>query len=98
MTAWVVVILAGAVTMTLKGGAALIGERTALLAERLQPGLAPSLLAALVMTQLWADDTAVVAARVAGVATAGALLLLRAPSLLAMAAAAAVAAGLRAVA
>ncbi len=96
MTAWAVVVGAGIVTVALRGAAAFSGARTQRWVERLQPGLAPSLLAALIVTQTWSSDLDTAATRLAGVATAVVLLALRVPSLAALATAAAVAATLRA--
>jgi len=96
MTVWLMVIGSGAVSALMKGAGALLGARSVPLMERLQPGLAASMLAALIVTQLPADDPTIAATRAVGVATAGTLIVLRASALLAMAAAAVVAAGLRA--
>lgn len=95
MTAWLIVIGAGIVTIAMKGAAAFTGHRTAAAVDRLQLGLAPSLLAALVVTQVASDDAATTATRLAGVGTAEVLLLLRVPGLIALGAAAAVAAAIR---
>lgn len=96
---WVVVALMGAGTVVLKGaGPVLLGGRR--LPGRLA-GLvdmvAPALLAALVVTQVFADDRALVLdARAAGLAAAGAALWLRAPLLVTIVVAAAAAAAARA--
>ena len=97
--AWLVVIVVGASTMAMKaagpvvvGGRAFPPRLTALLAA-----LAPALLGALIATQvLDGGRSIVVDERLAGLAAAAVCLLLRAPLLVAIAAAAAVTAGLRA--
>ncbi|CAN5361599.1 hypothetical protein BH20ACT9_BH20ACT9_00900 [soil metagenome] len=96
---WVVVALMGAGTVALKGaGPALLGGRRlpGRLADLVDMG-APALLAALVVTQVFADERALVLdARAAGLAAAGVALWLRAPVLATIAVAAAVAAATRA--
>jgi branched-subunit amino acid transport protein len=96
---WIAVALTGAATVALKAaGPVLLGERE--LPPRLRGLvglLAPALLAALVVTQTLASGRHVVLdARLAGVAAAAVSLWLRAPVLIAVALAAAVTAGLRA--
>lgn len=98
--AWIVVLAVGAATVFLKAaGPVFLGRRA--LAPRLQPVvslLAPVMLAALVTTQTFAKGEEVVLdARVAGVAAAGALLLVwrQAPVVVAMAVAALVTGVLR---
>ena len=82
MTAWIAVAVVGAGTIALKGlGPALLGTRR--LPERvadLVALLAPTLLAALVVTQtLGSSDGLSVDARLVGVGVAGVALALRAP-------------------
>lgn len=96
---WMVVALMGAGTVALKGaGPALLGGRrlpgrVAALVDM----VAPALLAALVVTQVFADDRALVLdARAAGLAAATAALWLRVPLLATIVVAAAVAAATRA--
>jgi branched-subunit amino acid transport protein len=96
---WVAVALVGAATVALKAaGPVLLGELELPPRVRGLVGLlAPALLAALVVTQTIASDRHVVLdARLAGVAAAAVSLRLRAPILVAVAVAAAVTAGLRA--
>jgi len=97
--AWLVVGLVGAGTIALKSaGPLLLGGRE--LPSRVMGVLAllaPSLLAALIVTNTLGGDRAIeLDARAAGLAAACAALLLRAPLLVVVAAAAAVAAGVRA--
>ena len=81
MTAWIVVAVVGAGTVALKAlGPALLGARH--LPERfelLASLLAPTLLAALVVTQTLEADGVSVDARLVGVGAAGIALALRAP-------------------
>ena len=81
MTAWIVVAVVGAGTVALKAlGPALLGARR--LPERfelLASLLAPTLLAALVVTQTLEADGVSVDARLVGVGAAGIALALRAP-------------------
>jgi branched-subunit amino acid transport protein len=96
---WIAVALTGAATVALKAaGPVLLGERQLPPRVRGLVGLlAPALLAALVVTQTLASGRQVVLdARLAGVAAAALSLWLRAPVLVAVALAAAVTAGLRA--
>ncbi len=98
--AWAVVVVVGVGTVVLKSaGPVLLGGRelparvTGVLAL-----LAPTLLAALIVTQALASDRAlVVDARAAGLAAAAVALALRAPLLVVLVLAAGVAAGVRAV-
>ena len=97
-TVWLVVVAVGAATVALKAaGPVLLGRRT--LAPRalaLVEVLAPVMLAALVVTQaVGGDEELVLDERLAGLAVAGAAILLRAPLLLVMALAAVAAALLR---
>lgn len=96
--AWTAVLVVGLATVALKAaGPVFAGGR------ELPPGsarvvnlLAPALLAALVATQAFGSDEAlVIDERGAGLAVAGVAVLLRAPLLVVVAAAAATAAGLR---
>lgn len=96
--AWTAVLVVGLATVALKAaGPVLAGGR------ELPPGsarvvnlLAPALLAALVATQAFGSDEAlVIDERGAGLAVAGVAVLLRAPLLVVVAGAAATAAGLR---
>jgi len=96
--AWVVVLVVGAVTVFFKAaGPVFLGRRE--LPPRvldLVELLAPAMLAALVVTQAVGGDEAIVLdERIAGVAVAGAALVLRAPLVVVMASAAATAALLR---
>jgi len=96
---WVAVVLVGAVTVVLKAaGPVLLGGRELPARVRvLVELLAPALLAALVVTNTVASGRhLVVDARLAGVAAAAVSLRLRAPILVAVAVAAAVTAGIRA--
>ena len=96
---WIAVALVGAATVVLKAaGPVLLGGRELPPRVRALVGLlAPALLAALVVTNTLASGRHVVLdARLAGVAAAAVALRLRAPILLAVVVAAAVAAGLRA--
>jgi uncharacterized membrane protein len=97
-TVWIVVVAVGAATVALKAaGPVLLGGRT--LPPRtlaLVEVLAPVMLAALVVTQaVGGDEELVLDERLAGLAVAGAAVLLRAPLLLVMALAAVAAALLR---
>lgn len=88
---WVVVAATGAATFLLKAaGPALVGRRALpAFALRLLSLLAPALLAALVVTQVFADGRRLtVDARAAGLAAAGLAIRLRAPVLAAVAVAA----------
>jgi branched chain amino acid efflux pump len=96
---WLVLALVGAATVALKSaGPVLLGGRELPARGRVLVGLlAPALLAALVVTNTVASGRhLVVDARLAGVAAAAVSLRLRAPILLAVAVAAAVTAGIRA--
>jgi branched chain amino acid efflux pump len=97
--AWIAVAGVGAATIALKGAGSLVFARRALPGwiKAIMPLLAPCLLAALVIGQTLADGRSVtVDARVAGVAAAAIALLLRAPLLVVLGAAAGVAAAARA--
>ena len=99
MTVWIAVAVVGAGTIALKAlGPALLGTRR--LPERIEliaTLLAPTLLAALVVTQtLGSADGLAVDARLAGVGGAGVALLLRAPLIVVVVVAAVVTAGTRA--
>ncbi len=97
--AWIAVAGVGAATVALKGAGPLLFARRALPAPvaALMPLLAPCLLAALVVSQTVGDGSAlVVDSRFAGVAAAGVALLLRAPLLVVLGAAAGAAAATRA--
>ena len=96
---WLAVALVGAATFALKAaGPVLLGGRELPARVRVLVGLlAPALLAALVVTNTLASGRHVVVdARLAGVAAAAVSLRLRAPILVAVAVAAAVTAGIRA--
>jgi branched-subunit amino acid transport protein len=95
MNAWLLVALVGAGTVALKGvGPLVLGGRR--LPQRLTGAvslLAPTLLAALIVTQTFAGGSAlVIDARVAGVAAAALAIALRAPVLVVVAVAAVAAA------
>jgi branched-subunit amino acid transport protein len=95
---WIVVLAVGAITVLFKAaGPVFLGRRS--LPPRvlaLVEVLAPAMLAALVVTQaVGGDERLVLDERVAGVAVAGVALLLRAPLLVVMVAAAVAAALLR---
>jgi branched-subunit amino acid transport protein len=95
MNAWLLVALVGAGTVALKGvGPLVLGGRR--LPERLTGAvslLAPTLLAALIVTQTFAGGSAlVIDARVAGVAAGALAIALRAPVLVVVAVAAVAAA------
>ena len=99
MTVWIAVAVVGAGTIALKGlGPALLGTRR--LPERvadLAVLLAPTLLAALVVTQtLGSSDGLEVDARLVGVGAAGVALAFRAPLIVAVVVAAAATAATRA--
>jgi branched-subunit amino acid transport protein len=97
--AWIAVAGVGAATIALKGAGPLVfaGRPLPGWIRAIMPLLAPCLLAALVIGQTLADGRALtVDARVAGVAAAAIALFARAPLLVVLAAAAGVAAGVRA--
>jgi branched-subunit amino acid transport protein len=97
--AWIAVAGVGAATIALKAAGPLAFARRPLPGwlRGIMPLLAPCLLAALVVGQAVGDGRAVVIdARVAGLAAAVVALLLRAPLIVVLAAAAGVAAGARA--
>ena len=99
MTTWTVVAVIGCATVVLKGAGPLVlaGRTLPRWVRSLMPLLAPCLLAALVVGQTFASGRSlVIDARAAGVCAAFAALLLRAPLLVVLVAAAGVAAGARA--
>jgi branched-subunit amino acid transport protein len=96
--AWIVVLAVGAVTMAFKAAGPVVLGRRALPPRVLSlvELLAPTMLAALVVTQAVGGDRAIVLdERLAGVAAAGVALALRAPLVVVMVVAAATAALLR---
>lgn len=96
--AWVAVLVVGAATIAIKAaGPVLAGERELRLGTpRVVDLLAPALLAALVATQAFATDEALVLdERGAGLLAAGVAILLRAPLLVVIVVAASTAALLR---
>ena len=96
--AWIAVAGVGAATIALKAAGPLVFARRPLPGwlRGIMPLLAPCLLAALVVGQAVGDGRAIVIdARIAGVAAAAVALLLRAPLLVVLVAAAGVAAGAR---
>jgi Branched-chain amino acid transport protein (AzlD) len=95
IAAWVAVAVVGVATIALKGAGPVVfaGRPLPRPVLALMPLLAPCLLAALVVGQTVGDGRAVVVdARLAGVAAAAVALVLRAPLLVVLAAAAGVAA------
>jgi len=93
--AWIAVVVVGAATIALKGAGPVVfaGRPLPRPVVALMPLLAPCLLAALVVGQTVGDGRAVVVdARLAGVAAAAVALVLRAPLLVVLGAAAGVAA------
>jgi len=93
--AWIAVVVVGVATIALKGAGPVVfaGRPLPRPVLALMPVLAPCLLAALVVGQTVGDGGAVVIdARLAGVAAAAVALLLRAPLLVVLGAAAGVAA------
>jgi Branched-chain amino acid transport protein (AzlD) len=97
--AWIAVLGVGVATIGIKGAGTLVFADRVLPRgmAAVMPLLAPALLAALVVGQTAADGRAlVVDARIAGVAAAAVALALRAPLLVVLGVAAAVAAGARA--
>ena len=93
--AWIAVVVVGAATIALKGAGPVVfaGRPLPRPVLALMPLLAPCLLAALVVGQTVGDGRAVVVdARLAGVAAAAVALVLRAPLLVVLGAAAGVAA------
>ena len=98
--ALVLVVLSAVVTMTIKAAGPLVlgSHPLPAPAQRMMALLAPALLTALVLTNTLASGRhLVVDARAAGVAAAAVCIAVRAPILVAVVAAAAVTAGLRAV-
>ncbi len=95
---WTVVLVTGAGTIALKGIGPLIlgGRELPLRVQGVVALLAPALLAALIVTQAFADGRSLVLdARAAGLAAAAVALLLRAPVLVVVAVAALAAALVR---
>lgn len=98
-TPWVVVAVVGAGTVALKGAGPLLlgGRELPLRVQGVVALLAPTLLAALIVVQAFADGRSLVLdARAGGLAAAGLAVVLRAPVLVTVLVAAAVAALLRA--
>jgi branched-subunit amino acid transport protein len=98
---WLCVIVVGAATIAIKAAGPVLagGRELPQGAARVVDLLAPALLAALVATQAFASDEALVLdERAAGLFAGGAAILLRAPLLVVVLVAAATAAGLRAIA
>jgi branched-subunit amino acid transport protein len=96
---WLCVLVVGLATIALKatGPVLAAGRELPAGAARVVDLLAPALLAALVATQAFAaDEELVIDERAPGVLAAGVAILLRAPLLVVVVAAAATAAGLRA--
>jgi branched-subunit amino acid transport protein len=97
---WLCVLAVGLATIALKAAGPVLasGRELPQGAARVVDLLAPALLAALVATQAFGSDEAlVVDERAAGLLAAGAAILLKAPLLVVVLAAAATAAGLRAI-
>jgi branched-subunit amino acid transport protein len=97
---WLCVIVVGAATIALKAAGPVLaaGRQLPEGASRVVDLLAPALLAALVATQAFAtDEELVLDERGAGLLAGGVAILLRAPLLVVVLAAAATAAGLRAI-
>jgi branched chain amino acid efflux pump len=97
---WVCVLVVGLATVALKatGPVLAAGRELPAGAERVVDLLAPALLAALVATQAFgSDEELVLDERAAGLLAAGVAIVLRAPLLVVVLAAAATAAGLRAI-
>jgi branched-subunit amino acid transport protein len=97
---WLCVLAVGLATVALKASGPVLaaGRELPAGAARVVDLLAPALLAALVATQAFAtDEELVVDERAAGLLAAGVAIVLRAPLLVVVLAAAATAAGLRAV-
>ena len=99
-TVWLCVIVVGMATIAIKAGGPVLagGRELPQGAARVVDLLAPALLAALVATQAFARDEALVLdERAAGLFAAGVAILLRAPLLVVVLIAATTAAGLRAI-
>ena len=99
--AWTAVLVVGLATMALKAAGPVLagGRQLPQGSARVVNLLAPALLAALVATQAFASDEALVLdERGAGLLAAGGAILLRAPLLVVVLVAAVTAAGLRAIA
>jgi branched-subunit amino acid transport protein len=97
--AWLAVLVVGVATIALKGAGTLVlaGRPLPRGAAAVMPLLAPCLLAALVVSQTLGDGRSLTLdARVLGVTAAAVALMLRAPLIVVLAAAAGVAAGARA--
>ncbi len=97
---WLCVLVVGLATVALKAGGPVLAADRALPpgAARVVDLLAPALLAALVASQAFtSDEELVLDERAAGVLVAGVAILLRAPLLVVVLAAAGTAAGLRAI-
>jgi branched-subunit amino acid transport protein len=97
---WLCVIAVGIATIALKASGPVLagGRELPVGASRVVDLLAPALLAALVATQAFASDEALVLdERAAGLLAGGVAVLLRAPLLVVVLVAAATAAGLRAI-
>lgn len=97
-TPWIVVAVVGAGTVALKGAGPLLlgGRELPLRVQGVVALLAPTLLAALIVVQAFADGRSLVLdARAGGLAAAGLAVVLRAPVLVTVLVAAAVAALLR---
>jgi branched-subunit amino acid transport protein len=100
-TVWLCVVVVGAATVAIKAGGPVFagGRALPLGTSRVVDLLAPALLAALVATQAFASDGALVLdERAAGLLAAGVAIVLRAPLLVVVLSAAVTAALLRAVA
>ena len=99
-TVWLCVIVVGMATIAIKAGGPVLagGRELPQGAARVVDLLAPALLAALVATQAFARDEALVLdERAAGLLAAGVAVVLRAPLLVVVLIAATTAAGLRAI-
>ena len=99
-TVWLCVIVVGMATIAIKAGGPVLagGRELPQGAARVVDLLAPALLAALVATQAFARDEALVFdERAAGLLAAGVAIVLRAPLLVVVLIAATTAAGLRAI-
>jgi branched-subunit amino acid transport protein len=99
-TVWLCVLVVGVATIAIKAGGPVLaaGRELPQPTARVVDLLAPAVLAALVATQAFAsDEELVLDERAAGLLAAGVAIVLRAPLLVVVLAAAATAAGLRAV-
>jgi branched-subunit amino acid transport protein len=100
-TAWTVVLVVGLATVAIKAAGPVLagGRQLPQSSARVVNLLAPALLAALVATQAFSsEETLVLDERAAGLGVAGVAILLRAPLLVVVVAAAVTAGGLRALA